>query len=354
MDVCLNLDGSTDSSAVLKYSALYFDEITLDTYLLGKTTIYPSEETFRDAKLLEKEGILKLVVFSPWENYSAFKQYVFEMVLEDLDNLTGMNPKEVTDFLLNWWCKDTGTPEHEKYSRILLKKTEVLDTIPSVIFGKNQNEITIDNMVTYYYILLYMLAWHQGGNEFPNILTNNRFLSNIMRKIVSKNRKEQSRESEIAVRSMKILLPYIRCSSMEEVLEIRNYAKDELLELSSYIDDLYKSIDIEKRQELSTIEIDKIVTQSVTPAIHQFERKLENLKLKVVKDFISNIANPLSYSPLITTFFNGVSPSLALAMSMGLISAKTAIDYKINQNEVKNDPLYFTVSLKKYIDPMLW
>ena len=81
MDVCLNLDGSTDSSAVLKYSALYFDEITLDTYLLGKTTIYPSEETFRDAKLLEKEGILKLVVFSPWENYSAFKQYVFEMVL---------------------------------------------------------------------------------------------------------------------------------------------------------------------------------------------------------------------------------------------------------------------------------
>ncbi len=341
MDVCLNLDGSTDSSAVLKYSALYFDEITLDTYLLGKTTIYPSEETFRDAKLLEKEGILKLVVFSPWENYSAFKQYVFEMVLEDLDNLTGMNPKEVTDFLLNWWCKDTGTPEHEKYSRILLKKTEVLDTIPSVIFGKNQNEITIDNMVTYYYILLYMLAWHQGGNEFPNILTNNRFLSNIMRKITAAAElKRFFKDEELFSYGMPHLLAF--------------YAKDELLELSSYIDDLYKSIDIEKRQELSTIEIDKIVTQSVTPAIHQFERKLENLKLKVVKDFISNIANPLSYSPLITTFFNGVSPSLALAMSMGLISAKTAIDYKINQNEVKNDPLYFTVSLKKYIDPMLW
>lgn len=247
MDICLNLDGSNDSSEVLKYSALYFDKIALDTYLLGNTTIYPSEETFRDAKLLQKEGILEPVVFSPWENYSDFKQNVIEMVLEDLDNLTGMNPEEVMDFLLNWWCKAPGTPEHEEYSRLLLKKPEVLDTIPSVVFGKKQNEITINDMVTYYYILLYMLAWHQAGNEFPNILTNNRFLSSIMRKVVSKNQKEQSRESEIAVSSMRILLPYIRCSSMEEVLEIRNYAKDELLELSSYIDDLYKSIDIEKK-----------------------------------------------------------------------------------------------------------
>lgn len=97
-----------------------------------------------------------------------------------------------------------------------------------------------------------------------------------------------------------------------------------------------------------------MIAQSVTPAIHQFERKLENLKLKAAKDFISNIANPLSYSPLVTTFFNGVSLILALVISMGLISAKTMIDYKINQNEIKNDPLYFTVSLKEYIDPMLW
>ena len=159
-------------------------------------------------------------------------------------------------------------------------------------------------------------------------------------------KKHLYRKEEIALHSMNIMLPYIRDAETEDILFIRDAARDEIIALRSYINTIVKEISEDKELQANWIAIQEKLEQRLIPSIRNLERSIQNTKLTSVQGFIKSMANPLCYAPLITTFFS-VPPAFALAGSIAAIGSISAINYKINENELKNDSLYFSVSLKK-------
>lgn len=366
MDIALNLNSTQNAMNVLKYCTLYFDKISIDMPYFIETvksvgpadsdgripseihfTPYCSEAVLAATNFLEAEGLVK-------QNESvAVKAHDFNMLAKDIvaDNLNLLFKKE--DFKKRGrsvtFLADTrliSEEATEAISEIISK--EKMDHISKYKFeGGSVPDFYL--AMSLYTSLMQQLLAHMSLNN--NTICNSMILNNMVGNSLNKVKQKRKRENIkycAMLNAMKILLPNISEASLEDILDIRLSAKDELIEMRAYIDSTLIQLSNEGIYEMNSADINRIVEQKINPAIKQFERKLQDIKLVSVQSFIKSIQNPLSYAPLITTFFTKVPAHITLSASLGLITFEAVIEYIKNKNSLKNDPLYFTVVMNNH------
>lgn len=370
MNIALSLNGDSSSLDVIKYCALYFDHIYVDTPF-DVHTIIPLEkmksknkpykcdihflplydiDLLTHAELLEKEGILEKrnpIWHSDEKSINSVAKTI--VATEIIKHFTSGTISPVNTTKKGHNIKITGnpktsTPELLESFNNVFSENALNDLIKYKLHGQNE--------LAQFYCLLSLYS-HMLNGIFchvcfgENVATNSNFLNDIVTKIyTSISKTNNHKECQIALNALPILLPNIRDASMEDILEIRLNASDELLELRNYIDNLAQTISPEKFYSLPQQELQKILNQKIAPAIRQLERKMKDIKISATQKFINNMANPMYYAPLLTSLFTNISIHQTLLASLGLITADSIMEYCKNKNNIKNDALYFSIKLR--------
>lgn len=367
MDIALNLNSTQNAMDVLKYCTLYFDKLSIDVpYLIESVEVTGSEDSdgkfpsiihftpyCSDAVLaanrfLEKEGLVKP------NKLIATKKHEFNTLAKDIvaDNLNLLF--EEKEFKRKGrsvsFLADTRLISDEASEAIkeILSKEKVEHISQNKFAGQRVPDFYL--AMSLYTCLMEQLLAHMSLND--NTICNSMVLNSMIRNSLNKSKKKKNKDyirNWAILNAMKILLPNISGASLEDILDIRLIAKDELTEMRAYIDSTLIALSNENIFEMNPSDVNRIVEQKINPAIRQFERKLEDINLTSVQSFVKNLQNPLSYAPMITTFFANVPVDITLSASLGLISFETALEYIKNKNNIKNDPLYFTVEMDKYL-----
>ena len=366
MDISLNLNSTQNSLDVLKYSILYFDKVTVDFPFVvedvievgrkkrGKTpckiifTPYSSKIMRETVNYLEKEEVLYQARRSPSQDYHSIAK-----------SIVGANLNLLFDSAAYTLGKDGHSASFMSDTKIASE--EALDALNEIITDELRENISKYKFngfpVPDFYLafclyesLLADLLSHlyQNDNVLCNSMVLNSMLCNMFSNadpLLTKNYMQQMAK----MNALEILLPNIREASIDDILETKYLAKDELIEMRSYIDSTIK--DLEKAnifESADALEIRRIIEGKIIPAIRQFERKLQDIKLESIQSFIHKLQNPLSYAPLITSFFSDTPVSVTFGASLGIIAIESLIEYKQKKNEIRNNPLYFTVAMSDY------
>ncbi len=149
--------------------------------------------------------------------------------------------------------------------------------------------------------------------------------------------------SHLAFNAFELFLPNYSNLPIDDILEIKHKASDELMELKNYINLLAKSIPMDGNVQLY---IQEVINTKISPAIRDFENKILNSKINTIQKIIRDVKNPLSYSPLLASIFTDVKPHIALAVSLGMIGSDLALELYKQYKDITNNPLYFSVKLK--------
>lgn len=378
MKISLNLDNTSDSLDIIKYCTLYFDHVIIDPQIIDtgiQFDIDPSGNGFRCTKhfisycseeiqkishILIEEEIFPdeppSEVDIKQNNNSKIQQTAQSLVAKNANLLFTPNSyefklhKEKTIFVLK--------PNAEVISdeaKLAYKKSFTQTDREKLIEILQNKGITKpdDALLTFllYVVLVKTQLKHIENNE--NTLANSSIINKILLNYYSSLNKKTNdcglKFNFAKVEAAKILLPFVRNAPIEDILEIRHKANDELLELRNYIDTTLHDLSYEEINHLPYDDIARQLKQKLTPSIKQFERKLTDLNIFTAREFIKNMANPLYYSPLLTTFLTNIPPSTSLGLSIGMISAYTYLQRKSKHLEIQNDPLYFTIKLPKTI-----
>lgn len=367
MDIALSLNGDNSSLDVIKYCALYFDHLSLDApiHFHSLTDIEPTNEMkagfsvrllslydsqlIPHVKMLKDEGILDInnsVRFSVTDKYNSIaKHFVASEISSEFTPGTVLfkdNKGEKRVIV-------TGTPKAisnemiESFANVFPKE-KIDELVARELNGHSEVAQFYCLLILYSFMLNDILAYICSGE---NIVSNSTFINRLIKTIYSDTENiNEHKECHIALNTLPILLPNIRDASMEDILEIRLNASDELLELRNYIDNLVQNISSEKFCSLSQQELQQLLNQKINPAIRQLERKMKDIKISAVQKFIKNMANPMYYAPMLTSLFTNISVHQTLLMSLGLITADSIMEHCKNKNSIKNDALYFSIKLR--------
>lgn len=177
-------------------------------------------------------------------------------------------------------------------------------------------------------------------------LSNDKYLFSIIEKYY-KNGCEQvgiNKDSYLAFEAFELFLPNYSNLSIDDILEIRHRANDELMELKNYINMLATSIPIDEDIQLY---VKEIINNKISPAIRDLENKIFNLKVNTIQKIIRDAKNPLSYTPMLASIFTDVKPQIALAVSLGMIGSDLTLELYKQYKDISINPLYFSIKLKK-------
>ena len=308
-------------------------------------------ELFKQIELLEQEGILEKC--NPMWNLeekslnSVAKTIVATEISKHftpgtISNITKTSKKR--QGLIITGNPKAITPELVDSFNNLFSEEALNDVIKYKLHGRKEISQFYCLLVLYSFLLNDILCHICSGE---NVSTNSDFLNDIILKIYSDIAKTNNyKECQIALNTLSILLPNIRDASTEDILEMRLNTSDELMELRNYIDELTQTISLERFYTSTSQELQQLLNQKITPAVHQLERKMKGLKISAVQKFINNMANPMYYAPLLTSLFTNISIHQTLLASLGLITADSIMEYHKNKNNIKNDALYFLIKLR--------
>lgn len=376
MNISLLLNSDSTSIEVIKYCALYFDKITIDKsihiYTIEKLEKTKSKhkpikcnlhflqlydlDLDKHIKMLENEGIVR----SAYPSLHKMLDKEHRLINAAAKNIVGANIGQL-------FSPGVVSPIQFKKNRNFIYiegKTEIISDEARESFNNIFSNKEINDLIKYkfdnfqnapieFYCLLCLYTgmfenflYHISMGE--HVVSNSGFVNNIVQSFYrhqSKNSKiSDSLYNQIALNCLTIILPHIRNLSMEDILELRYQAKDELLELRNYIDTFMESLSADKILTLSNQEINSLIEQKIQPAINQFERKVKSIHLTALQNVMRN---PTIYVPLIASIFSDLPQQIGLLSSLSLIAADTIIEYCKNKNELKNDALYFTIKLRK-------
>ena len=363
MNIVLNLNSTEDSLDLIKYCALYFDKLSIDSPIdidriadtpNGGTridfTTYLSDSVLTLENVLKKEG---LCIDDEQFTFGDYTQLAKRLVAKSSHLF--FSPES---FVMH---KNSMTISHD--AEII--SDEAKQAISEIITQKERNRIhsineqfgDVPDVPDFYLVLtLYkglvdlMLSHIEKG---ANVITNSSLVDKILLDFYASQNKNPQRlglkYNFAQIEATRILLPFVPNAPIDDILEIRYKANDELLELRNYVETTLGDLAGETILNSSSSEIRSILNQKITPAINQFERKLAGLHVSTAQEFIKNMQNPLSYVPMCTTFFTNIPANVSLGLSLGMISLETILQHKAKQLEAANDPLYFTIKLRNQL-----
>lgn len=317
LSVTMPFDSSYKMLDTIKLAALYFDRINIICPMFDEKTPYFSERIFNHLNVLIQSDIVVPQYRSIFSDNFMDDSEVIELACQGIagddsdDCLSLMKNSRIREYLadscpdddnsfVKWFMMAT----NNQYLQNSFQLTTILDTIYSR-----------ENSAASY--------------AFANSLYNR-----IARQNQSKN------SGCVAIEAAGLLLPNFINNTFEDILNVRLKAKDELAEMKSYIDCLSTGYDFDSAQSLT-----EYVKRKVNKDISDFNKKIRDGRLDLVNKFIDEFKDPLTYTPLLTSFFNGISQNIAAAASCGIITLRTAVQYIRMKEEIKSNPLYFRTKI---------
>lgn len=354
MEIRLSLNGDiADSLRTIKLCLLYFDNIIIDIPLVvdmyeefNSTFFLCNEDVFEQYKWLAKNNIVSLDytvknIYSEYLNSGAVQIATSEFVNYELHkNLNRI----FSDLQIDSDNDFTFTPDTKI---ILTEYKDVVKEIPfiikkTILCERTQQIVSSHNYDNY---TCYVLLENLLSDIYVNIttgkisITNSPFLNKIINDFFTENVNQKQNMTMKQLEYASILLPDLSNASFEDILEIRYKMKDELLELKQYINSL---LNVNEKDN-----IDQIIQQKINYAIRNLELKIKDIKINVAQKFLTEIKNPLSYTPLIGTVLNDIPAHVSLLMSLGLIGANVGLEYIKQLNNIKKDNMYFLFKFNK-------
>lgn len=268
MDINLCLDFSKESSNILKYACLYFDNITVDTMMMQGIPVLPNKIA-NEIHLLEKEGIVQVQAvdkaFNPYErdaNLLVFYEVIYHNLStflghEKLPSLFGALKKQAKN--CNYLYVDDEMIRHKAES-FSLKNPEVMETLD---YAYNGNRITVGDALEHYENILAAIVYHTLNKE--NVLSNSVILNELISKSVVFKNMFYSSDNQFNVntkklQTLRVLLPYINVTEFEDVLFLRTVAKDEIEQMRFYLEEVIQKLNMSEYEDMSNEELNKELT----------------------------------------------------------------------------------------------
>jgi|GEM_PF-4415143 len=359
MDIDLYFDNSKESEDLVKFSVLYFDKVNIlcpftnednnpDSFIYDKKAF----ENLDD--LLAKELVRKKYYQS---NNPYLRKYLSNMIRDFIMSQSNIDNRG--DSVENWRMIEYHNAELIEMYRASRENLAELYDFPLNNQGRiffnfynSRHMFYFEEIYRYHSVQLNMI--HNSMHNKSNVIACNSILSGFYKWIsdnIFNNEKsfritDKYPNSFVAYEAMPILMPTFYQMSFENLIELKQYAKDELLEMRYYLDSL--SLEISP-DDLKLVTLKRFLEKKINPSIKQLESKIYSLKAKSIQTALKSLKNPLSYTPMITTLFSNIPTLISMAMSIGLITIETGLGYAKEKKEIETDPLYFTVKLKKII-----
>lgn len=322
----------------IKFLSLYYDKVSIINdviYTIGKNPdsneICPIDIPFlpssfeNEYKLLLDEGVLEIVKRKEDEEDRKFDS-IYAKSISDLvnDKFSYIFPNEGEDILLT---------------------NEIKDVVKYTFNDKKQ--ISLDLIWWYYaFKLKRSLKLIIEGQRCLNSSHNLQYLFNEY--ISSHSQTIQCFESAKLVKSaISMSLPSVDMLNFEDILELKFKLKDELEQFS----DVIKTIELKYKNEtidtLQTIDYESIFRLEIQRPYNDLQQKIKSLNGRTFLSFIDRAKDIKSYTPVLGSIFASLPIKYMLLLSLGLISAETYIEYRLNKNELNNNGFNYLVKLNK-------
>ena len=135
----------------------------------------------------------------------------------------------------------------------------------------------------------------------------------------------------------------------DDVLEARFLLKDELMAFRAELQRLQFEFTHEFGPEKVFTEGRLIANARLTPRVKEIEAKVRGGQVRVLRRIIEALEKPDAYVPLVGGLFAGVPLAVAVGLSLGLISARVALEAVEEYAQVANDGLFYLVKTNKLI-----
>lgn len=141
-----------------------------------------------------------------------------------------------------------------------------------------------------------------------------------------------------------------------DVLEVRHQLRDELAAFRSELQRL--QFDFTKEFGADKVFRDgrAIADARLTPRVREIEGKVKSSRIRVLRRLLEALEKPGAYVPLVGSLFAGVPLEIAIGLSVGLISARVALEALEEHKLVANDGLFYLVKMKellRYANPTI-
>ncbi len=191
-------------------------------------------------------------------------------------------------------------------------------------------------------------------NSGENTITTSKYLNELLKytsvqkqidetKLLFKN--ELDVHPYIVNEAIKIYIPNLSKFPTEEILRFRELMKDELQAFKSKMMEMTFDLQANYSEDYIRTNAQKIVGIKINPLVEDLRRKIKSNNFSVLDTLIEEAKDPKSYSPLLLTLSENISSSLILLVSLGFISAKTALEFYSKNKEVKKDGVFYLYEL---------
>lgn len=319
MEITIPFESTYNMLDLIKLASLYFDKVNILCPMFDYDKPYFSMDIYNHMKILMDENVVN-VDFVPIFNDSLsdkLTDFVMNLVIESLGSedtseiFKLMNLEWISEFLM------TTRPDDDPFVEWAME-------------AANNQFFQIEFQITKTFELLC-----SGKNATSSYITQPKIYNKITSQYLNKH------NGNIAIEALSILLPNYKNLSFEDILDVRYHAKDQLLEMRAYIYELSKYNDFENFTDLQAY-----IKRKINKSIREFNTKITESKISFFQSVLHELKNPISYTPLLATFFGDISKQIALAVSMGLITADASLEYFKRRKKMKNEPLFFRFNIK--------
>lgn len=351
----------------IKALALYFDHIDIveqnNIHIVTDVDAKPNAKGFVKAQVVETRDytsdlfIEHLKDFEK-ENVISYSKHIVNPPkapagLHSMSENTIINNLILTENLIGK-SEELGRFVDEKGQTIINMGFELNkeSLFASKLFPNTEN---INKLLFYYSRLL--RSYFDNINKGEDIITTSKFLNELYFLAlknnafgdVSKEMKKQINVApSIAYQAIKLNVPNLGSHPISEILEFRLKSNDELLEFKKTLETL--TIDLFDKYDENFISqnAQKLVELKVQPKLEDLKTKLSESKFKGFQQTVQELKDPKSYSPLLLTLTENVSSTMAILVSLGLVSFNVALEYYNNTKNLKKDGIQYLLKLQKY------
>ena len=323
-------DGSNASKDMLKLFILYNDDgfkISPSSYLsvfFNKDSSSPIDN-MRDLEKYEKQldTAINFVEESTLKQLNSDDLKLFNRFIEEYVDLFRNTPEHADPAL------ETG---EDGLTYVNLIAPELLD-----VFKNNTDSLRL-NTFKYRLSINNAFAISSVVNPQDNIVA-----TENSRRIIETFRINLpiSKIFHTVNRATSILLPNYSSLSLVDTMELKLKAKDALEEMNYFLYSVLHGFN----GDMESLEI--AIRDKVEPAIRRLECKIRGLKYGLAQKALSELKNPMSYTPLIIGLVSNAPQAASLSASLALIASGVALDYLKQRDEIKSEPLYCIYKLRE-------
>lgn len=323
----------------IKFLSLYYDKVYIindviytigknpQTNEIGPIDIHFLPSSFKeDYRLLLDEGVIEIVNRKEDEEDrkfdSIYARSISNLINEKFDYIF---PKDGDDILLTNEVKD------------IVKYT-----------FNNKGHISLDLIWWFYaFKLKRSLKLILDGQRCLNSSQNLQYLFNEY--IKSHSHKTQCFESAKLVKNaISMALPSVDMLSFEDILDLKLKLKDELDQFSDAVKNIERKYRNETIDDLQAIDYETIFKLDIQQPYNDLQNKIKSLNGRTFLSFIDKAKDIKSYTPILGSVFASIPLKYMFLLSLGVISAETYMEYRLNKSELNNNGFNYLVKLNKY------